>query len=52
MDYEEREGMDRRCNVKGCYEPSKLMMPSFDLPRQLCSKHGNKYMKEKIDSDK
>jgi len=47
MDYEVRKGRDRRCNVKGCDEQSVLLMPSLSLPRQLCFKHSEGYMKKK-----
>ena len=47
MDFEERVGMDSRCNVKGCDEQSVLLMPSLSLPRQLCFKHSERYMKKK-----
>lgn len=46
MDYEERVGMDSRCNVKGCDEQSTLLMPSVELPRQLCSMHVRGYVKK------
>ncbi len=46
MEFEDRVGMDSRCNVKGCEEQSTLLMPSVSLPRQLCSKHSEGYMKK------
>lgn len=47
MEFEEREGFDNTCNVKGCKQESHLLMPSIDLPRQLCNVHGMEYIKEK-----
>lgn len=47
MDFEERLGTDRRCNVKGCDNQSVVLMPRLSLPRQLCVVHSKGYMQEK-----
>lgn len=47
MEFEERVGIDSRCNVKDCDEQSVLLMPSIELPRQLCRVHSRGYMKKK-----